>query len=102
MTEAEATIAFSLSQFTTSLSQQLDIALKTAGKEEFNAVISSLNVSGMKIEAKDSKNAAELRKTDADLKTIEEELKKAENLKPRGCDCSCRNTGSDAATFGPK
>lgn len=89
MTEAEANIAFSLSQFTTSLSQQLDIELKTAGKEEFNTAISSLNFSGMKIEGKDSKNAAEIRKTDADLKTIEEELKKAENLKPSGCDCNC-------------
>ncbi|MBN8673648.1 MAG: hypothetical protein J0L56_05915 [Chitinophagales bacterium] len=102
MTEAEATIAFSLMQFTTSQTQQLDVELKTASKEEFNAAISSLNISGMKIEAKDSKNAAEIRKTDADLKTIEEELKKAENLKPRGCDCSCWNTGADATTFGPK
>ncbi len=102
MTEAESGIAFSLSEFTTSQHQQLDIALKTAGKEEFNAAISSLNVPGMKIEAKDSKNAAEIRKTDADLKTIEEELKKAENLKPGGCDCSCRNTGADATPFGPK
>lgn len=89
MTEAEATIAFSLVQFTTSLTQQLDVELKTASKEDFNTAISSLNVSGMKIEAKDSKNAAEIRKTDADLKTIEEELKKTENLKPTGCDCNC-------------
>lgn len=94
MTEAESNIAFSLSQFTTSLVQQLDIELKTASTEEFNAAISSLNVSGMKIEAKDSKNAAEIRKTDADLKTIEAELKKAENLKPKGCDCNCK-TGAE-------
>lgn len=97
MTEAEATIAFSLSQFTTSLAQQLDVELKTASKEEFNTAISSLNVSGMKIEAKDSKNAAEIRKTDADLKTIEEELKKAENLKPKGCDCDCETRPGTAA-----
>lgn len=97
MTEAEATIAFSLMQFTTSLTQQLDVELKTASKEEFNAAISSLNVSGMNIEAKDSKNAAEIRKTDADLKTIEEELKKAENLKPKGCDCDCKTRPGTAA-----
>ena len=35
------------------------------------------------------KNANEIRKTDLKLEEIEKEIKNAEGLKPKNCDCDC-------------
>jgi hypothetical protein len=89
VTEANSSIAYALQEFTTSTKQELTVSLKATTKEEFNAAISLLSADKLTIKVSDSKNADSIRKTDTDLKTINEELKKAESLKPKNCDCDC-------------
>lgn len=90
MSEAESTIVFDLNEFTTGLSQQIQMELKTSTKEAFNEAVSRLDGNEMKVSVNDAKNADNIRKTETDLKTIDAELKKAENLKPKNCDCDCQ------------
>jgi hypothetical protein len=89
VTETESSIAFSLQEFTTGRQQQLDISLKASTKQEFEAAIQRISLSELNIKVADSKNAGEIRRTDAGLKNIDEEIKSAENLKPKNCDCDC-------------
>lgn len=89
VTEMESSIAYSIKEFNTGLKQELELVLQPATKEEFNTTISRISGKDITISVKDAKNAAEIRKTDADLKTINEELKKAEKLKPKNCNCDC-------------
>jgi hypothetical protein len=89
VTETESSIAFALQEFTTGRQQQLDISLKASTKQEFDAAIQRLSLDELNIKVADAKNAGEIRRTDADIKTIDEEIKKAENLKPKRCDCDC-------------
>lgn len=89
VTETESSIAYSIREFNTGLKQELELALQLATKEEFNTTISRISGSDISISVKDAQNAAEIRKTDVNLKTINEELKKAENLKPKNCNCDC-------------
>ncbi|MBL7745648.1 MAG: cytochrome c [Chitinophagaceae bacterium] len=89
VTETKGTVAFALQEFTTALKQELNIALNKSSKDAFNTAIGQISINGMNISVADSKNAAEIRKTDAELRSIEQELKNAENLKPKNCDCDC-------------
>lgn len=89
VTEAESTIAYALKEFTTNTSQELEITLQKSTSEAFNTAINGIDNVGINIKASDSKNAREIRNSDSDLNTINEELKKAENLKPKNCDCNC-------------
>ncbi len=89
MTESGTSIAFDLVEFTTTKSQQVQMELKASTKEAFTAAIDKLNSGNMKISVSDSKNADSIRKKDAELKTINEQLKNAESLKPKNCDCDC-------------
>jgi hypothetical protein len=63
--------------------------LQRTTKEEFNTAISILNSDDMKISVTDSKNAAEIRKIDAEQKVLDQKLESAESLKPKNCDCEC-------------
>ncbi|HEY6503766.1 MAG TPA: c-type cytochrome [Chitinophagaceae bacterium] len=89
VTEREESIAFALKEFTTSLKQEFDISLSSSTKEAFNAAISNIGFDNLDIKVSDAKNAAEIRKTNTELKDIDRELKNAENLKPKNCDCDC-------------
>ncbi|MBL7741805.1 MAG: cytochrome c [Chitinophagaceae bacterium] len=89
VTETEGTIAFALQEFTTALKQEMDVSLNKSSREAFNTAIRQISINGMNISVADSKNAAEIRKADAELKSIEQELKNTENLKPKNCDCDC-------------
>ncbi|MGN6647835.1 MAG: c-type cytochrome [Cytophaga sp.] len=61
-------------------------------KETFNAEIKQLlQTEGMTVQAKDSKNAAVIRKTDTELDALKEKIKEAEKLKPSDCDCGCKD-----------
>ena len=90
VTETEASIAFAIKEFTTSLKQEFDISLTSSTKEAFNAAIERLNLHNLDIKVKDTKHAQEIRKTNSEIKNIGEELKKVESLKPKNCDCQCR------------
>lgn len=89
VSESSSSVYFALKEFTTSTQQSLELELKAASKEEFNAAIASLNTDDLKIAVKDTKNADSIRKTETDLKNIETELKNVESLKPKKCDCDC-------------
>lgn len=89
VTETETSFAWALTSFTTKKDQQVEVSLKTGTKEEFKKVIESIGADNLSITVKDSKNAAGIRDADKTIKQLEEELKKAENLKPKGCDCNC-------------
>jgi uncharacterized protein HemX len=82
MGEYEDRIIFAKKEFITQEKQVFDVALTTITKEAFQQEIASLQLSDITFQANDTKNAAELRKA---IK----ELKKAEDLKPKNCDCDC-------------
>jgi len=90
VTETEDSIAFGLKEFTTSRQQQIDISLHLSSKAEFTAAMQQFDPERLHIKVNDSKNANEIRKTDTDLKNIDQQLKDAEKLKPKRCDCDCR------------
>ena len=56
----------------------------------------------MKIKVDDTKNANKVRKTNTDLKAIDEEIKKAEELKPKACNCDCGEEGQNAPVTGQR
>lgn len=100
VSESSSSVYFALKEFTTSTQQSLEVEVKAASKEEFNAAIAGLNTDDLKIVVKDTKNADSIRKTKTDLKNIETELQKAESLKPKNCDCDCLEP--KASGEGPK
>jgi hypothetical protein len=89
VTETQSSVAFSLQEFTTGRQQQLDASLKALIKQEFEAASQRISLGGLNIKGADSKNAGEIRRTDAGIKDIDEEIKRAETLKPKQCDCDC-------------
>jgi mono/diheme cytochrome c family protein len=97
LSESGQEMAYGLLPFTAAKSQRLSVPLKKSGKSEFSKAMKALDETGLKISVADTKNADKLRKTDGELKTINENLKKAESLKPKRCDCDCswwRPTGT--------
>lgn len=89
MTETKTSIAFSLKEFTTSPQQQFEISLQQSTMDEFNATIQKIGLDELKVKVNETKNANEIRKTDLKLEEIEKEIKNAEGLKPKNCDCDC-------------
>ena len=45
---------------------------------------------GLHIGIADAPNSIELRAEDANIKNLNAKIKQAENLKPKNCDCDCR------------
>jgi hypothetical protein len=82
ITETESSVAYSIQEFTAGWQQTIALSLKVSGNKEFNATIEKLGFDDLRIKAKDSKNSDEIRKTDA-------QLKDAEKLKPKNCNCDC-------------
>jgi len=80
--EYEDQIIFAKKEFTTQQKQNIDLQLAIVSKEVFQKEVAALNLSDISINANDTKNAAELR-------TAIKEMKKAEQLKPKNCDCDC-------------
>jgi hypothetical protein len=89
VTETEQSIAFGIKKFTTGKQQEFDISLHTSSKEEFMSAVSEFDSERLHIKVDNAKNADEIRKTDAALKKIDENLKNVEKLKPKRCDCDC-------------
>ncbi|MBL0357424.1 MAG: cytochrome c [Chitinophagaceae bacterium] len=92
VTETEQSIAFALKEFTTQAKQEFQISLNASTKQEFAKVIESIGADQLSIKLEDSKNSVAIRDADKTIKQLEEELKKAENLKPKRCDCDCGAT----------
>jgi hypothetical protein len=92
MGEHEDHIIFAKKEFTTQEKQAFDLVLTTITKEAFQQQIEGLQLSNLTIKAKDTKNAAELR-------NAVKELKNAEQLKPKNCDCDCFFIDSNRAVY---
>jgi hypothetical protein len=97
VTDSEDSPVFGITEFTTSLSQTIDVSLHKGSKEEFDKAIDQLGADRLHIKVADAKNADAIRKTSTDLKAIEEDFKKAEGLKPKNCDCDCGSAKPDTA-----
>ena len=80
--EHDDQMIFAKTEFITKEKQEFTLELTTITKEAFQQQIASLALGDLSITANDTKNAAELR-------TAVKELKNAEQLKPKNCDCDC-------------
>ncbi|MFT3683089.1 MAG: cytochrome c [Ferruginibacter sp.] len=89
LTETQQSIAYGIKEFTTQTTQRLEISLQESTKEAFNKAIENIGADNLKITIQESKNAAAIKDADKTIKQLEEELKKAEHLKPTRCDCDC-------------
>jgi hypothetical protein len=87
--ETSSSIAFAMKEFTTTTQQNFEIALEESTVEVFNKAVSNIGDGRIKIDVHDSKNADEIRKSDTEIKNIDQQLKDAEKLKPKRCDCDC-------------
>lgn len=96
ISEADESVVYGLKQFTTSTSQELEVELHASTKEEFHAAMKQFDMKQLSITVADSKNSAEIKQTNASLKEVEKNLKDAENLKPKGCDCQCGTAMPDS------
>ncbi|MGB8192491.1 MAG: cytochrome c [Chitinophagaceae bacterium] len=82
MGDREDDILFAMSQFYVQDKNQLELSPAVVTKAQFNQFVSKLNFEQLNIKLEDAKNADDLRKTVKDLKA-------AELLKPKGCNCDC-------------
>lgn len=82
--EQNQELAYSILPFTTAKKQRLSIALKATTKQAMNSAIAAIGIDKLQVDAKDAKNATEIRQIDAAL----EELKKNT---PMGCNDCCGN-----------
>ncbi|AEW01778.1 hypothetical protein A4D02_07175 [Niastella koreensis] len=82
MGEHDDQITFAKTEFITKEKQEFTLELTTISKEAFQQQMASLPLSDLTITANDTKHSAELRKA-------VKELKNAEQLKPKNCDCDC-------------
>ena len=87
--ETGSSIAYTVSEFTTHTKQEFEISLQGSTIEAFNRAIKIIGNDRIQIGVTETKNADSIRKTSEDIKTINEELKKAEILKPKNFDCDC-------------
>jgi hypothetical protein len=87
--ESDETIAYDLRDFTIGKKQQITSELHKAGKEEFTRTLSVFDEQGLHIKVRETKNVSAIRAQDMNLKVIEQQLKDAERLKPKGCGCTC-------------
>jgi len=76
-------------EFTTTTQQNFEIALEESTVEVFNKAVSNIGNGRIKIDVHDSKNAGEIRKTDTEIKNIDQQLKDAEKPEPKRCNCNC-------------
>ncbi len=73
-------LIFAKREFNTQTKQTIELFFTEISKQQLKTEITSLKLDNLEADVKDSKNAAE-------IKTIDTELKKAEKLKPKNCNC---------------
>ncbi len=91
LTENADGIAYGLLPFSIQASQELSIELQKSSTESFNKAVNDLNMSEIRINARQTKNADSIRKADTVIKNLKEQLINLEQLKPKNCDCNCGN-----------
>jgi Cytochrome c len=89
LTENADGIAYALLPFSIQARQELTIELQKSSIESFNKAVNDLNMSDIRINARQSKNADSIRKADTVIKNLKEELIKLEDLRPKNCNCDC-------------
>jgi hypothetical protein len=82
MGEYEDKILFGKKEFVIGIKQSLDLQLSIVSKELFDKEMEIVSLRDIKMRLKDTKNADALR-------NVIKELKSAEELKPKKCDCEC-------------
>ncbi|WP_205509316.1 c-type cytochrome [Longitalea arenae] len=82
MGEHEDQVIFASKEFITREKQVIDLSLTATTKEAFQQQLAALSLNDIAIKVNDTKNAAALRQAIR-------ELKNAEQLKPKQCDCDC-------------
>lgn len=98
VTETENSIAYGLKEFITQTKQDFELELQSASQAEFDKAIQSMDADKLKITVAESKHAGEIKAAEKNIKQLEEELKKAENLKPKNCDCDCGKKADSVTT----
>jgi len=89
LTENAEGIAYGLLPFSIQASQELTIELQKSSIESFNKAVNELNMSDIRIGARQSKNADSIRKADTAIKNLKEQLTGLEQLRPKNCNCDC-------------
>ena len=92
MGESDGNILFAMQTFQTSTKQQISLELKRVDKDYLNAKIRSLEFTNVGIQANETKTGKELRE-------VIKKLEKAEELKPKNCDCDCFRQSAPANTL---
>lgn len=87
--EKDDKLLFSKKSFITQKNQTIDLSFTEISREQLKTEIRSLNLDGVKAEVKETKNGKEIR-------NLNSQLKEAEKLKPKNCDCGSEtiNTSS--------
>ena len=89
--EKNGQLLYAAATFVTDTLNKLSLIPVVISKETFNVKIKDLlQTEGLSVKAKDSKNAATIRKIDSDLNALDEKIKEAEKAKPQECDCDCQ------------
>ena len=95
--EKNGQLLYAAATFVTDTLNKLSLNPIFISKEEFNVKIKELlHAEGISIKAKDSKNAAAMRKIDSDLNALDEKIKEAEKVAPKDCDCGCVSESVDS------
>ncbi len=90
MGESEDKIIFAKREFTTSRDQTIDITFQHVTKDYVIQQIQSISLDSVNLKVNETKTGQELRE-------VTRKIKKAEELKPKNCDCSCfLNARSDS------
>lgn len=89
LTENAEGVAYGLLPFSIQASQELTIELQKSSIESFNKAVNELNMSDIRIGARQSKNADSIRKADTAIKNLKEQLTGLEQLRPKNCNCDC-------------
>lgn len=84
--EADAQIAFDYKEVVTTGNDVIKLNPQLSTKEAFNKAVKSWSMKKVTIEAADSKNAAAIRKADAEIETQKETI---EQYRPKNCNCNC-------------
>ncbi len=78
--EKDDQLIFAKKEFNTQTKQTIELVFSAISKQQLKAEITALRLDNVDAEVKDSKNAEE-------IKAIDKQLKNAEKLKPRNCNC---------------
>jgi mono/diheme cytochrome c family protein len=90
--EQDDQLLFAITPFTTSTQQELNLELAITTQEAFQKATKEMGIPDLKIQAATTQTGIELRK-------VIRELKSAEQLKPKNCNCNCVEPQAAPATI---